>query len=202
MFYTSQEVQDFFHQSYLLRFSVLGMFLGGSEYLLNVCVWKPRVVRVDNEDGGCNQPSWKICASQIGSFSQPSRSKKKKLSPASLPKSEDQRQLEASVSHVPNKYNKWPLCCLYKLKNCQQKKQLLQKCCASKTWVWQKEIGSPILETPRKSHSCLEKCYEFLCFPAHSWYLPPGFFWWHWKISQKETFFKNVVKWNLPNKWS
>ena len=49
---------------------------GRSEYLLNVCVWKPRVVTVDNEDGGCNQPSWKICASQIGSFSQPSRGKK------------------------------------------------------------------------------------------------------------------------------
>ena len=79
---------------------------GGSEYLFNVCVWKPRVVTVDNEDGGCNQPSWKICASQIGSFSQTVGVKKN----ASLPKSEDQRQLEASVSHVPNK---WPLCFLY-----------------------------------------------------------------------------------------
>ena len=78
MFYTSQGVQDFFHQPYLLRFGVLGLFLGRFEYLLNVCVWKPRVVTVDNEDGGCNQPSWKICASQIGSFSQPSRGVKRK----------------------------------------------------------------------------------------------------------------------------
>ena len=38
---------------------------------------------------------------------------------------------------------------------------------------------------PRNSHSCLEKWYEFLCFPGRL--ISSSFFWWHWKISQKET---------------
>ena len=60
--------------------------------------------------------------------------KSKNSPPQSLPKSEDQRQLKASAITCAQH-----MAFVFSLpkKNCQQKKkQPLQKCCTSKTWVW------------------------------------------------------------------